>query len=199
MLQKISHHIERSLLPQSGGRAASLESQSATERNAASSRQRLIRFRAGQKLPLWRSRRGLHPYVPRISRNRRLQAHEPYTVTVGAFIWQTWTFALAGTGEPWSCRSRSGRRSTRAPPTPQYRLARKARQPGSSRGPISVTENAFWQTQSLRLPISSSNVPTQHRWVVPGMTPFDRASFLWKFQQLSKMLVRGGQATAARA
>ena len=28
----------------------------------------------------------LHPYVPRISRNRRLQAREPYTRTVGAFI-----------------------------------------------------------------------------------------------------------------
>jgi hypothetical protein len=27
--------------------------------------------------------------------------------------------------------------------------------------------------------------------------PFDRASFLWKFQQLSKMLVRSGQATTA--
>jgi hypothetical protein len=42
-----------------------------------------------------------------------------------------------------------------------------------------------------------SNFPTQHRWVVSEMTPFYRASFLWKFQQLSKMLVRSGQATAA--
>jgi hypothetical protein len=40
-------------------------------------------------------------YVPRISRNRRLQAREPYTTTVvRSFPWQTWTFALAGTGEP---------------------------------------------------------------------------------------------------
>jgi hypothetical protein len=56
-----------------------------------------------------------------------------------------------------------------------------------------VAENGFRQTQSLRLPISSANFPTQHRWVVFGMTPFDTVPLSWNFHQLSKMPVRVGQ------
>ena len=41
--------------------------------------------------------------------------------------------------------------------------------------------------------IAAANFPTQHRWVVFGMTPFDTVPLLWNFHQLSKMPVRVGQ------
>jgi hypothetical protein len=56
---------------------------------------------------------------------------------------------------------------------------------------------AVWRRKDKSTIERFHGIATERR-VVSGMTPFDSTSFLRKFRKLSKMLVRGGQATASR-